>query len=291
MLIHMKKLSGILLALPILGACANYDMDTVGNMEIDSWAFAESLHGQYMRIGRDEAAEDDWKDALFFRDKAREAAEAANEGAALPEPQMVGDRDIPEGALADLNAAYDSLMAALSDGRRTKPTAAAIAQTSFDCWLQEQEEDVQPDDIALCREDFEDALALLTKVGEPMVAAAPESVVKPEQRTFVVYFDHNSATLDVLANMAIQNALERAKSTNPKFVQVGGHTDTTGDQVYNDALSDRRAKAVAKKLIEGGLMKKNLIQTSMFGENFTTVKTGDNVKNRSNRRVEIKLSY
>jgi len=91
--------------------------------------------------------------------------------------------------------------------------------------------------------------------------------------------------------MAIQNALERAKSTNPKFVQVGGHTDTTGDQVYNDALSDRRAKAVAKKLIEGGLMKKNLIQTSMFGENFTTVKTGDNVKNRSNRRVEIKLSY
>ena len=143
----------------------------------------------------------------------------------------------------------------------------------------------------MCREDFEDALALLTKVGEPMVAAAPESVVKPEQRTFVVYFDHNSATLDVLANMAIQNALERAKSTNPKFVQVGGHTDTTGDQVYNDALSDRRAKAVAKKLIEGGLMKKNLIQTSMFGENFTTVKTGDNVKNRSNRRVEIKLSY
>jgi len=115
--------------------------------------------------------------------------------------------------------------------------------------------------------------------------------MKPETRVYTIYFDHDSAALGHMANVAIANAIKEAKSTNPKVVQVGGHADTTGNQVYNNALSDRRAKAVAKALKAGGLTAKKLVKSSMFGEDFNAVRTGDNVNNRGNRRVEIKLKY
>lgn len=93
-----------------------------------------------------------------------------------------------------------------------------------------------------------------------------------------------------LAQVTVANALKAAKSTKPKLVQVGGHADTTGDVVYN-ALSQRRATAVSKVLKAGGLTKKKLVRTAMFGEDFTAISTGDEVNIRGNRRVEIKLKY
>ncbi|MBT3556481.1 MAG: OmpA family protein [Rhodospirillales bacterium] len=286
----IKKLSGIVLTLPILAACANYDMDTVGNMEISSWEFAESLHGQYMRIGRDEAAEQDWSDAIFFRNKAREAAEAANEGAALPDPQMVSDRDIPDEALADLNAAYDSLMAALEDGRRTKPTAAAIAQTSFDCWLQEQEENVQPDDIALCRDDFEDALALLLKTSAPMAAVAPAAAdAMATAGPFMIYFGFNSASLDSSAKSLIMNlAAHKFAKDEMGYIVLTGHADLSGGESYNDALSERRVMAVESALNSSGVSAR--ILSSSYGESRPLKATSDGMREAKNRRVEVTLS-
>lgn len=288
----IKKLSGILLTLPILGACANYDMDTVGNMEVASWEFAQSLHGQYMRVGRAEAAEDDWGDAVFFRDKARQAAEAANEGAALPEPQMVAERDIPEEALTDLNVAYGNLMSALIDGRRTKPTAAAIAQTSFDCWLQEQEENIQPEDIALCREDFEDALAVLGKAAKPMaeaVAAPPAADVMMAAGPFMIYFGFNSAALGPAAETLIKSlAAHKYAMDEMGYIVLTGHADLSGGGAYNDALSEQRVMAVEAALKSNGVSARVL--SSAYGESRPMQPTEDGMREAKNRRVEVTLS-
>src|SRR3546814_7146483 len=59
-----------------------------------------------------------------------------------------------------LTSSRERLMAVLAAGAaQSDPTQAAEAQVAFDCWMQEQEENFQPDDIAACRDRFEAAMA------------------------------------------------------------------------------------------------------------------------------------
>ena len=293
----MKKPIQLLTALfvaALVSACAafDYDLAMVESQATSGDNFKDALHKEYLMLAREEDKEDDWEDAAFFADRASQAAG----GADFP-PQMISDRQIPAANVKEMSFARSSVINALATEKNGFFAAhVARAHAKFDCWLQEQEENTQPEDIAKCRSDFEEAMGLImvkaipAPTPEPAPAPAPKPM-KPETRTYTIYFDHDSSALGHMANIAIANAIKEAKSTNPKLVQVGGHADTTGDQVYNNALSDRRAKAVAKKLVEGGLTKKKLVKTSMFGEDFTAVNTGNNVNNRGNRRVEIKLKY
>jgi outer membrane protein OmpA-like peptidoglycan-associated protein len=74
---------------------------------------------------------------------------------------------------------------------------------------------------------------------------------------------------------------------NPTWtLQINGHTDSIGDQAYNQKLSAARAKAVADALIKRGIAARRL-QTSGFG---STQPKGDNstLQGRAlNRRVEL----
>jgi len=294
----MNKPIKLLTALSVAGlvsACASfdYDLDMVAGQTTSGNAFKDALHKEYLILAQDEDSEHDWGDAAFFAGRATQAAGGADFG-----PQEITERVVPADTLKELGFARSSLVNALATDK-DGPHAAhlAIAQAKFDCWLQEQEENTQPEDIAKCRTGFEDAMALVmvkampAPMPEPAPVAKPAPAMKMEPQTFVVYFDHDSASLNDMAGVVIANALKAAKHSKPKKVQVGGHADTTGDTVYNNALSERRAKAVAKVLVDGGLTAKKLVSTAMFGEDFTAVATGDNVNNRGNRRVEIILKY
>jgi len=284
-----KKLLSTLFVAGLVSACASYDLNMVEGQATSGDAFKDALHKEYLMLARAEDKEDDWEDAAFFADRATQAAGGAEFG-----PQEVKDRMIPHDNMKEMSFARSSLMDALAKERMgSHAPQLARAQAMFDCWLQEQEENTQQDDIAKCRSGFEEAMA--ATMMKPMPAPAPKAkampAMKPATQTFVVYFDHDSSALDNLAQEIIANALKEAMSSKPKLVQVGGHADTTGDVVYNNALSQRRAVAVAKVLKDGGLTKKKLVKTAMFGEDFTAVNTGNDVKNRGNRRVEIMLKY
>ena len=71
-------------------------------------------------------------------------------------------------------------------------------------------------------------------------------------------------------------------------VLIVGHTDTTGPNARNEALSMKRAEKVKKYLIERGVTATN-IQVSGMGERSLLVKTPDNTKEPKNRRVEITI--
>lgn len=293
----MKKVTQILTvvaAAGLMSACAafDYDLDMVESKRTMGIPFMDALHKEYVILAREEDKEDDWEDAKFFAERASRAA-----GGDLFGPQMVEERMIPDDTRKEIGFARSSVINALAT-EKSGPNAAHVAraQAKFDCWLQEQEENTQPEDIAKCRSEFEEAMASMMAKAMPAAAPAPTPAppkpkMKPGPRTFVVYFDHDSAKIDALAHIAIKNALKEARLTGPKLVQVGGHADTSGDVVYNNNLSQKRAKGVAKVLFDGGLRKKKLIKTAMFGEDFNAVDTGDGVKNRGNRRVEITLKY
>ena len=72
------------------------------------------------------------------------------------------------------------------------------------------------------------------------------------------------------------------------LVDVYGHTDTVGSASSNQALSERRAQAVANYLTSQGVANSR-IRWMGFGETQLKIATGDNVNEPMNRRVEIKI--
>ncbi|GAM08088.1 outer membrane protein A [Geobacter sp. OR-1] len=69
-------------------------------------------------------------------------------------------------------------------------------------------------------------------------------------------------------------------------ISVVGHTDSVGSREYNLTLSRSRANSVRDKLVENGV-DANHIKTTSHGKENPLIKTGDNVNEPRNRRVEV----
>ncbi len=88
---------------------------------------------------------------------------------------------------------------------------------------------------------------------------------------------------EVLRSVAIV-----VKEYDQTYIYVDGHTDTTGSHQFNQDLSERRAWAVADRLIRRDVLPGRFIVRG-FGETQLAVPTGDNVNEPANRRVEIQI--
>ncbi|MBL3591378.1 MAG: OmpA family protein [gamma proteobacterium endosymbiont of Lamellibrachia anaximandri] len=102
-----------------------------------------------------------------------------------------------------------------------------------------------------------------------------------------VEFEHNSARLTEHARTLLGNL---AKSLlDPRFSKtvfgIHGHSDASGQSEYNLQLSEKRARSVAKYLVNSlGIVSEMLI-TRGFGE--TQLKFPQDPYSKANRRVEI----
>jgi len=81
----------------------------------------------------------------------------------------------------------------------------------------------------------------------PQIIAAPE---EKESLTNVVYFRLNSAVIDKHQEINIFNTAEFAKKHSLPIKLVGYADRLTGNPDYNKGISERRARAVAKRLID-----------------------------------------
>jgi len=76
---------------------------------------------------------------------------------------------------------------------------------------------------------------------------------------------------------------------NQTLINVYGHTDSTGSDSYNQALSERRAKAVADYLTLRGVSSAR-IRYQGFGEQYPVADNATPEGRSQNRRVEIKIT-
>ena len=76
---------------------------------------------------------------------------------------------------------------------------------------------------------------------------------------------------------------------NQTLVDVYGHTDSTGSDSYNQALSQRRASSVASYLTSHGVDSRRFYVTGL-GETRPIADNGSESGRALNRRVEIQLS-
>lgn len=267
----MKKLfMGIALAaMTGLGACSTVDIDSTEKMAVKGFDFEKTLHAEYVRLARLELDESDWDDAKYFNDKAKMVAMGK-----MVLPQEVSERQLPTATMKQAVSDRGKLMSALVQGRSKTPQLAAKAQAGFDCWLQEVEENDQPEDIAACRKQFEGAMAMMS-MAEPMAMPADD---------MIIFFGLDSASLDDQAMAVVKQAV--AASKGAKKMVISGHTDTSGSAEYNMLLSKARVIAVWNALLEAGL-DKSVATKEHHGMSRPRIKTGLGVVEAGNRRVEI----
>jgi outer membrane protein OmpA-like peptidoglycan-associated protein len=108
----------------------------------------------------------------------------------------------------------------------------------------------------------------------------------PPPVRYRLYFLSDAVDLQAQSRQQLPEIVAMITRRLPTRVSVVGHSDTQGDKVYNLELSMRRAKAVKQLLVEQGIEEK-FIDVSSHGEENLLVKTGDNVANAMNRRVEV----
>lgn len=246
-------------------------------------AFNRCLKNEYQQLGDEALKESDHLHADRYIKKGSAAGAGGN---VLPENPRTWL--IPRRARGELASNYGKLMAALNGGARTRNAcAAARAQAMFDCWVEEEHEDIwwrapgmempvgggyyQPADVRRCKEGF--------------LAAMQELLGSPQQ-AFIIFFAFNRANLDASAMRVIGDIVSAARRAPGARVSIFGHTDTSGTARYNLGLSKRRAGSVAGALSTRGVARSR-IAASGFGETRLRVPTPDGTPNAQNRRAEV----
>jgi outer membrane protein OmpA-like peptidoglycan-associated protein len=129
-------------------------------------------------------------------------------------------------------------------------------------------------------------VSLQMKFGAPSVAVAPPAAAQPAAPSFIVFFDWDRSNLSAQALNTIKQAAASYKTKGSARVTATGHTDKSGPDSYNMALSLRRANTVKDALVREGVPA-TAISVIGKGETQPLVQTADGVREPQNRRVEI----
>jgi outer membrane protein OmpA-like peptidoglycan-associated protein len=104
-----------------------------------------------------------------------------------------------------------------------------------------------------------------------------------------IFFDVNKADLKAESKAELQKIIAFLKANPTLKVEFSGHTDNSGDKVFNKTLSNNRAKAIYDYVVEkGSILAANL---SYKGYGDTKPKApNDSPENKAkNRRTELKV--
>ena len=117
----------------------------------------------------------------------------------------------------------------------------------------------------------------------PVLAQLPPRPVR-----FILYFQEGTTELTPDSRDQFQALRQELASRPVAEMLIVGHTDTVGDLQGNDALSLERAVALREALKAEGIDARG-VEVAGRGERELLVKTGDEVSEPRNRRVEISI--
>jgi OOP family OmpA-OmpF porin len=276
----------------LISGCTDWDVKALKRAELPEDPFANALASYYLRFSETEADQYDWVDSQYFAQKGLKVIY----GNPI-EPEKPENWKIRGEELAELQTAREALMQKLMEGATAeKPMSAAGAMFGYDCWVEQQEEGWQANDITQCRELYSQSMAELNKPKEVVAAApAPQETPLPaievpevgfSTHSYMVFFEFDRADLTEQGKMVIQKVADDLKKSDQYDLILSGYTDRSGTEPYNLDLSKKRVATVKKTLLGMGVKESN-ISTFPFGEKSPIVPTDDGQKEPRNRRVEI----
>jgi len=159
------------------------------------------------------------------------------------------------------------------DDRRNALVGAGIgllAGAAVGQYLDQQQRDLE--------RDLQGTGANVYRVGDELRVALPAGVT----------FDVDSATIGPGFQRPLSDVAATLRSYPKSYIDIIGHTDSTGSAEYNQGLSERRADAVAEALTRRGVRP---VRIAAYGVGETQpVATNETPAGRAaNRRVEIRI--
>lgn len=196
--------------------------------------------------------------------------------ACVTDPET-GQRTISKAAIGGIGGALGGYLLGDIVGGRNDRTAkivgaglGGVAGAGIGAYMDKQERDLRArtagTDVQVIRQ------------GDDLILNIPSGI----------NFAYNSATVQP----QFQQTLDRVSSVlgqyDETYVDVYGHTDSTGSDAYNQTLSERRAISVADYLSGHGVQAAR-IATRGFGETQPIASNDTPEGQAANRRVEIKI--
>lgn len=126
------------------------------------------------------------------------------------------------------------------------------------------------------REDIDNEDVKIENTGDKLIVTLPQDITFASDS-----YEVRAGLADELG--AVANSLKKYPDS---IVQVIGHTDSTGSADHNQGLSERRANAVADKLMDAGVAFER-IETIGMGEDQPIASNLTEEGKAQNRRVEI----
>ena len=231
--------------------------------------FTGALAKEYTELGRRAAFRDvRWRNSTAYIAKAKQAESGIEPAPWAPEQLGVN---------GDASAMYQSVVATIGENKDARPEACARAQAMWDQYLE------------ALRGDAAGAICLLPADAKALLDEALAACAGGTSAAFVVYFGFDRTNLTDAARATLDEVVSAVNSMSATSLSVVGHTDTVGSAGYNQGLSERRARRVAKGLVDRGIPS-DAMTLAGRGERELAVSTGNGVREPQNRRVEINLS-
>jgi outer membrane protein OmpA-like peptidoglycan-associated protein len=188
-----------------------------------------------------------------------------------------GERRISKAAIGGIGGALGGyLLGDLVGGRRdrTEKIVSAgiggIAGAGIGAYMDKQERDLRArtagTDVQVIRQ------------GDDLLLNIPSGI----------NFAYNSAAVQPQFQRTLDQVAGVLGEYNRTYVDVYGHTDSTGGDAYNQGLSEQRARSVADYLSGHGVQAAR-IGTRGFGETQPVDSNESEEGRAANRRVEIKI--
>ena len=128
------------------------------------------------------------------------------------------------------------------------------------------------------RAELEGTGVSVTRIGDNITLNVPGNVT----------FSTNSSDLSASFFNVLTSVSKVLTEYDKTVVEVAGHTDSSGSDVYNLALSERRAGSVARYLQLQGINNQRLITVGL-GESMPVADNATSIGKQTNRRVEITM--
>lgn len=214
-----------------------------------------------------------------------------------PEYQVPSDPEDPDGPQLWETFEYELACAELCGKGHfsMRKLVRIVSQEEYDTWLKEQ----KPYYLTTIRESAEDPFkgellnidiadrktAFMSSFNKALKAEADDARI---MRLNHVNFETGSARLTPNSKFELTNVVEAMKAHTNLDIEIGGHTDNTGDAGANKILSQSRADAVKSFITNGGI-DMNRLKSIGYGQT-RPIESNDSEEGRaSNRRTEFKI--
>lgn len=188
-----------------------------------------------------------------------------------------GERRISKTAIGGIGGALGGyLLGDLVGGRRDRTEKiigaglGGIAGAGIGAYMDKQEREL--------RERTRGTDVEVTRQGDDLLLNIPSGI----------NFAYNSANVQPQFRATLDKVASVLADYRETYVDVYGHTDSTGSDSYNQDLSERRARSVADYLSSHGVQDAR-IATRGFGETQPIASNETEAGRAENRRVEIKI--